>query len=73
MDRAFGCRRDAGALYDRLIAKIHTTLMAEEFSERKFRETRLYQVAPNSTNLILAYVAEHLLGLPRSFHRDDPV
>jgi acyl-CoA dehydrogenase len=35
--------------------------------ERKFRETRLYQVAPVSTNLILAYVAEHLLGLPRSF------
>jgi acyl-CoA dehydrogenase len=35
--------------------------------ERKFRETRLYQVAPLSTNLILAYVAEHVLGLPRSF------
>ena len=35
--------------------------------ERKFRETRLYQVAPISTNLIYAYVAEHLLGLPRSF------
>jgi acyl-CoA dehydrogenase len=35
--------------------------------ERKFRETRLYQVAPISTNLILSYVAEHLLGLPRSF------
>ena len=35
--------------------------------ERKFRETRLYQVAPISTNLILAYVAEHQLGLPRSF------
>jgi acyl-CoA dehydrogenase len=35
--------------------------------ERKFRETRLYQVAPISTNLILAYVAEHELGLPRSF------
>ncbi len=35
--------------------------------ERKFRETRLYQVAPISTNLILAYVAEHTLGLPRSF------
>ncbi len=34
--------------------------------ERKFRETRLYQVAPISTNLILAYVAEHVLGLPRS-------
>ena len=35
--------------------------------ERKFRETRLYQVAPISTNLILAYVAEHVLGLPRSY------
>ena len=35
--------------------------------ERKFRETRLYQVAPISTNLILSYVAEHELGLPRSF------
>ena len=35
--------------------------------ERKFRETRLYQVAPISTNLILSFVAEHLLGLPRSF------
>ncbi len=35
--------------------------------ERKFRETRLYQVAPISTNLILAYVAQHVLGLPRSY------
>jgi acyl-CoA dehydrogenase len=35
--------------------------------ERKFRETRLYQVAPISTNLILSYVAEHILGMPRSF------
>ncbi|WP_209534644.1 acyl-CoA dehydrogenase family protein [Herbaspirillum huttiense] len=35
--------------------------------ERKFRETRLYQVAPISTNLIFSYVAEHILGLPRSF------
>jgi acyl-CoA dehydrogenase len=34
--------------------------------ERKFRETRLYQVAPISTNLILSYVAEHVLGLPRA-------
>jgi acyl-CoA dehydrogenase len=41
---------------------------AEEHDvERKFRETRLYQVAPVSTNLILAYVAEHVLGLPRSY------
>ena len=35
--------------------------------ERKFRETRLYQVAPISTNLILSYVAEHILGLPKSY------
>jgi acyl-CoA dehydrogenase len=35
--------------------------------ERKFRETRLYQVAPISTNMIFSYIAEHLLGLPRSF------
>jgi len=41
---------------------------ADEYDvERKFRETRLYQVAPISTNLVLAYVAEHLLGLPRSY------
>jgi acyl-CoA dehydrogenase len=41
---------------------------AEEFDiERKFRETRLYQVAPISTNLILTYLAEHVLGLPRSY------
>ena len=35
--------------------------------ERKFKETRLYQVAPISTNLILSYVAEHVLGLPKSY------
>lgn len=41
---------------------------AEEFDiERKFRETRLYQVAPISSNLILSYLAEHVLGLPRSY------
>jgi alkylation response protein AidB-like acyl-CoA dehydrogenase len=41
---------------------------AEEYDiERKFRETRLYQVAPISTNLILSYLAEHVLGLPRSY------
>jgi len=41
---------------------------AEEFDiERKFRETRLFQVAPISTNLILSYLAEHVLGLPRSY------
>ena len=41
---------------------------AEEYDiERKFRETRLYQVAPISTNLILSFIAEHVLGLPRSY------
>ena len=41
---------------------------AEEYDiERKFRETRLYRTAPISTNLILSYIAEHVLGLPRSF------
>ena len=41
---------------------------AEEYNvERKFRETRLYQVAPISTNLVLSYVAEHVLGMPRSY------
>ena len=40
---------------------------AEYDIERKYRETRLYQVAPISTNLILSYVAEHVLGLPRSY------
>jgi len=41
---------------------------AEEYDvERKYRETRLYQVAPISTNLILSYIAEHVLGLPRSY------
>ena len=41
---------------------------ADEYDvERKFRETRLYQVAPISTNLILSHIAEHVLGLPRSF------
>ena len=41
---------------------------AEEYDvERKFREARLYQIAPVSTNLILSYIAEHVLGMPRSF------
>lgn len=41
---------------------------AEEYDvERKFRETKLYQVAPISTNLILSYISEHVLGLPRSY------
>ena len=40
---------------------------AEYDVERKFRETRLYQVAPVSTNMILSYIGEHVLGMPRSF------
>jgi alkylation response protein AidB-like acyl-CoA dehydrogenase len=41
---------------------------AEEYDiERKFRETRLYQVAPISTNLVLSYLGEHVLGMPRSY------
>jgi acyl-CoA dehydrogenase len=41
---------------------------AEEYDiERKFRETRLYQTAPISTNLILSYIGQHVLGMPRSF------
>jgi len=42
--------------------------MAKEYDiERKFRETRLYRIAPISTNLILSYIGEHVLGMPRSF------
>ena len=41
---------------------------AEEYDvERKFRETRLYQVAPISINMILSFIAEHVLGMPRSY------
>jgi alkylation response protein AidB-like acyl-CoA dehydrogenase len=41
---------------------------AEEYDvERKFRETRLYSVAPISTNLVLSFIAEHVLGMPRSY------
>jgi acyl-CoA dehydrogenase len=42
--------------------------LAREYEvERKWRETRLFSIAPVSTNLILAYIAEHVLGLPRSY------
>jgi acyl-CoA dehydrogenase len=42
--------------------------VAEEYDiERKFRETRLFRIAPLSSNLILSYIAEHILGLPRSY------
>ena len=41
---------------------------AEEYDiERKWRETRLYQIAPISTNMVLAYLSQHVLGLPRSY------
>ena len=40
---------------------------AEYDIERKFRETRLYQVAPISTNLVMSFISEHVLGMPRSF------
>ena len=49
------------------VAKLCTRFPGEYDIERKFRETRLYQVAPISTNLILSHVATHDLGLPRSF------
>ena len=41
--------------------------MDEHDVERKFRETRLFQVAPVANNLVLAYVANHVLGMPRSY------
>jgi acyl-CoA dehydrogenase len=41
---------------------------AEEYDiERKFRESRLYQIAPISTNMVLGYIGQHVLGLPRSY------
>ena len=45
----------------------HQSFAKEYHIERKFRETRLYQIAPISTNLILSYVAEHVLDMPRSY------
>ena len=63
--------RAAGASFEAADAGIQTRGgfgCAEEYDiERKFRETRLYQVAPISTNLILAYLSEHVLGMPRSY------
>jgi acyl-CoA dehydrogenase len=61
----------AGASWEAANAAMQTfggySYDAEYDVERKFRETRLFQVAPISTNLILSYVGEHVLGLPRSF------
>ncbi len=60
---------DASAEAGRVALQTHGGFgFAEEFDvERKYRETLLYQVAPVSTNLILAYIGEHVLGLPRSY------
>ena len=60
---------DAAVAAGEMCIQTHGGLgFAEEYDiERKFRETRLYQVAPVSTNLILSYLAEHVLGLPRSY------
>jgi acyl-CoA dehydrogenase len=61
----------AGASWEAANAAMQTfggySFDAEYDVERKFRETRLFQVAPISTNLILSYIGEHVLGLPRSF------
>jgi acyl-CoA dehydrogenase len=61
----------AGASWEAANAAMQTfggySFDAEYEVERKFRETRLFQVAPISTNLILSYIGEHVLGLPRSF------
>ena len=55
-------------VYDSLINNKSGISFAEEYNiERKFRETRLYQIAPVSTNMILAYVAHKVLGFPRSY------
>jgi len=46
---------------------VHAGLMRRFDVKRKFRETRVYQTAPVSNNLILAYLGQHVLGLPRSY------
>ena len=53
------CGGDSGACHG--LVYVMTTIL------RKFRETRLYLVAPISTNMVFSYVAEHLLGLPKSY------
>jgi acyl-CoA dehydrogenase len=58
----FGARATA-----KLCVQTHGGFAEEYDVERKFREARLYTVAPISTNLILSYLAEHVLGLPRSY------
>lgn len=50
-----------------LCAQYSEDYWREYHIERKLRETRLYQIAPISTNLILSYISEHVLGMPRSF------
>ncbi len=51
----------------RAMTKEEIVDLVDKTVERKFREARLYTVAPISTNLILSYLAEHVLGLPRSY------
>ena len=57
----------ASAAAEAVFRRMAGSALPRSTVERKFRETRLYQVAPISTNLILSYVAEHVLGLPRSY------
>ncbi len=66
-DRGEPCGADASLVLANAAPQTLGGFGAEYDVERKFRETRLYQVAPISTNLILAYVAEHVLGMPRSY------
>jgi alkylation response protein AidB-like acyl-CoA dehydrogenase len=67
--QAFAAAHDASVEAGNVCIQTHGGFgFAEEYDvERKFRETRLYQVAPISTNLILSFLAEHVLGLPRSY------
>jgi alkylation response protein AidB-like acyl-CoA dehydrogenase len=69
---AYACTGDAKFFIDRAVATAAIGMDSDGFAreydiERKLRETRLYQVAPVSTNLILSYIGEHVLGMPRSF------
>jgi len=67
VDRGEPCGADASLVSANAALQTFGGFHAEYDVERKFRETRLFQVAPISTNLILSYVAEDVLGLPRSF------
>jgi hypothetical protein len=74
MSASFRCSRtwssngmQKATLAKDLARRFFSICFAEYDVEREFRETRMYQVAPISTNMILGYVAEHVLGLPRSY------